>query len=230
MISNLFRRLAALGICVVALGSGGQALEEAPVNQQAPLEILRKLRDGNLRFAQGRSTRHHQDKTWRERLTTAQHPEAIFLGCSDSRVPPELLFDAGFGDLFVIRVAGNTMDLNVAASIDYAYLHTGSRLVVVLGHENCGAVTAALGDYQSEVLPIQYLLKQIVPALSHLPAGDTTQRVSAGVEANVRQSVRELQKMAASNGAMARGELLIVGAVYDLETNQVEFLDPPAGL
>ncbi|MBT9586289.1 carbonic anhydrase [bacterium] len=230
MISNLLRRILVLGIFLAALGSGGQAMEEAPVNQQAPLETLRKLRDGNLRFAGDHASRHHQSKTWRERLTTSQHPEAIILGCADSRVPPELLFDAGFGDLFVVRVAGNTVDLNVAASIDYAYLHTGSRLVVVLGHENCGAVTAALGDYQGEVLPIQFLLKQIVPALTDLPAGDAMQRVSAGVVANVRQSVRELQQMAAKSGAVARGELIIVGAVYDLETNVVKFLDPPPGL
>jgi carbonic anhydrase len=208
----------------------GYSLEEAPVSTRPPLDTLRQLRDGNLRFAEDRVTRHHQSKSWRERLTTAQHPEAIIVGCADSRVPPEMLFDAGFGDLFVIRVAGNCIDLNVAASVDYAFLHTGARLVVVLGHENCGAVTAAVGDYQNEVLPIQYLLKQIVPALAQLPAGDPRQRVQAGVYANVRQSVRELTEMGTAAELVKRGELLVVGGVYSLETNRVEFIDPPEGL
>lgn len=218
-----------LATVVTALAGVGQALEEAPLHPQSPLEILRELRDGNERFAQDHATRHHQSKAWRERLTTSQHPKAIILGCADSRVPPELLFDAGFGDLFVVRVAGNVVDLDVAASIDYAYFHTGSRLVVVLGHENCGAVTAALGDYKQEVLPIQFLLKQIAPALVNLPPGSLEQRVTSGVYANVRQSVRELNQLPKAAQAEADGKALIVGAVYNLETNRVDFVDPPAG-
>lgn len=193
---------------------------------QSPLEALRDLREGNQRFVAGPHAQRHQSKSWRDQLSASQHPKAILLGCADSRVPPELLFDQGFGDLFTVRIAGNVVDLNVAASLDYALHHTGARLIVVLGHEDCGAVTAALGDHCHEDLVVRYLLKQIVPALQGVPAeGRPADRVRAGVYANVRQSVDEIVSMPTCKQAVANGELLVVGGVYNLHTGAVEWLN-----
>ena len=193
---------------------------------QPASDAWRDLREGNLRFVQGPHASRHQSKSWRDQLSNAQHPKAIVLGCADSRVPPELLFDQGFGDLFVVRIAGNVVDLNVAASLDYALHHTGARLIVVLGHEDCGAVTAALGDHSHEDLVVRYLLKQIIPALQDLPSGGSpAERVKAGVYANVGQSVDEIVSMPACRQAVASGELLVVGGVYNLHTGSVDWLN-----
>jgi len=206
-----------------ALMSPGPA--EAPPGPP-PDQVLAELKAGHARFLSGTPTRQHESKGWREKVSSAQHPKAVILGCADSRVPPELLFDQGFGDLFVIRIAGNVVEPEVAGSLEYAFEHTGSRLVVVMGHEDCGAVTAALNDYTREDLAIQLLLKHIVPALHGLPADlPQAERVQAGVYANVRQSVRELKSLPACAKAIAGGQLSIVGAVYNLHTGIIDWLD-----
>lgn len=185
-----------------------------------------ELREGNQRFVDGPRTLRHQSKSWRDQLSQAQHPKAIILGCADSRVPPELLFDQGFGDLFVVRIAGNVVDLNVAASLDYALHHTGAHLIVVLGHEDCGAVTAALQEHSHEDLVVRYLLKQIIPALGSVPSqAPMPERVRAGVYANVRQSLSEIEAMPSCKEALASGELLVVGGVYSLHSGAVDWLE-----
>ncbi|MFN7291939.1 MAG: carbonic anhydrase, partial [Pirellula sp.] len=116
-------------------------------------EALSSLKDGNKRFVSGNLRYPHTGKEWLKGLVKGQAPFATILGCSDSRVPPELLFDQGFGDLFVVRVAGNVVDVDVEGSIEYSVDHCGTRLVVVMGHQGCGAVTAALkssGDLKNE--------------------------------------------------------------------------------
>lgn len=195
-----------------------------PAPKADPKQILRELLEGNQRFLKAGVSRHHMSKSWLEQLSGAQHPRAIVLGCSDSRVPPELLFDEGFGDLFVVRVAGNVVDLDVAASVEYAVLHTGAQLILVLGHEECGAVTAALSDYHREALPIQYLLKQIVPALGDLPRNTEPATVSAGVDRNVRQSVLELRSLPCFRNQPG---ILIQGAVYEIKTGRVRLVADP---
>lgn len=162
---------------------------------------------------------------WRDRLTREQHPVAVIVGCADSRVPVELVFDQGFGDLFVVRVAGNIVDESVAASVVYGVLHAGASLVLVLGHEQCGAVTSALGDYRAEPLSVQSLLKQIVPALVGIGPGPLEQRVQLGVEANAHQTVRELSGLGALQEPLKTGRVRIVGGVYRLETGRVELLE-----
>ena len=190
------------------------------------LQTLRDLMAGNQRFVEGAVAHQHESAGWRKRLSSAQHPQAVILGCADSRVPPELVFDEGFGDLFVVRVAGHVLDVDSAASVEYGVMHTGCKLVLILGHEGCGAVTAALEDYTQEPLPIQFLLKQIVPALQALPEGPPEARLDAAVRANVRQAVREARSMK----PLTDQGVLIVGAVYNLHSGRVELLDPPAGL
>lgn len=151
------------------------------------------------------------------------------LGCSDSRVPLEPLFDQGFGDLFVVRVAGNVAAVDELGSIEYAANHLGVRFVVVLGNEQCGAVTAALGsesERKHEPADTQALLERIQPALQGVPADlAPAERTHRAVDANVRQSVRLLRQSPAIEARAKHGEITIVGAVYELDTGKVRWLE-----
>ena len=189
-------------------------------------EALQQLKEGNDRFVRGDPQHPHADAEWRTGLLAGQHPFAAILGCSDSRVPPELLFDQGMGDLFVVRVAGHAIDDDVAGSIGYAVRHLDTRLVVVLGHSDCGAITAALApkaDREREPVSIRNLLGRLDPAIRDIPSGlPDNERVRVAVEANVRwwvghlQSETELQKSSAGT--------TITGAIYDLATGRVEYI------
>jgi carbonic anhydrase len=194
-----------------------------------PADARARLQAGNQRFVSNHPNHPHSNASWRAGLAGSQHPFATILGCSDSRVPLEPLFDQGFGDLFVIRVAGNVVAVDELGSIEYAANHLGVRLVLVLGHEQCGAVTAALGseaDRKHEPSDIQTLLGRIEPALEGMPAGLTpAEKIHRGVEANVRQSVRMLRESPALKAEVERGELAIVGAVYELDTGKVRWLE-----
>ena len=189
---------------------------------------LERLVEGNQRFVAGKAKHGHQSATYRHELTGGQHPFATVLGCSDSRVPVELVFDQGFGDVFVIRVAGNVVGTDDLASIEYAVHHLHTPLIVVMGHESCGAVTSALmsaDDRSHEARAIQDLLSQIQPAIididPRLPPGE---RVHQGVEANVRQSVRQLQASADLMHPHEGAPPIIVGAVYEITTGKVRIL------
>ncbi len=190
----------------------------------APVDILNRLLEGNRRFVSGQTMHPHSTMDWRKRLSAAQHPVATLFGCADSRVPLELIFDQGFGDLFVVRQAGEVVNTDALGSIEYGISHLGTKLVLVVGHEGCGAVTAALGDYRSEPFPIQDMLKKIVPALEAVRGLPADQQVDAGVRANVIQTVRELCSVSQFKQMMAEGKLLIRGAVYDLDDGRVELL------
>jgi carbonic anhydrase len=199
--------------------------EPAPENAD---EALARLLQGNERFVAGSLRATHQSADWRRGLVAAQHPFATILSCSDSRVPPELLFDAGFGDLFVNRVAGNVVDTDNLGSIEYAVDHLHTPLVLVMGHEGCGAVTAALGsasEQTKEAKEIQELVSHILPALKGIdPKLSMKERIALGVEANVRLSVQMLQNNSDLKGKIDGGHLRIVGAVYELETGKVRWL------
>ena len=139
---------------------------------------------------------------------------------------PELLFDHGLGNLFVIRVAGNIVSEDEAGSIEYAIVHLGTRLVVVLGHETCGAVTAALGSIDKEPRELMTLIQRIQPALGDIDRSlPMKEQVHLGVEANVRQSVAALRAIAERENLPAEQRARIVGAVYELETGRVRILD-----
>jgi carbonic anhydrase len=189
-------------------------------------QALKWLLEGNRRFAEGRPRHDFESQRRRMMLTEGQHPFGVILGCSDSRVPPELIFDFGLGDLFVIRVAGNVVADDEAASIEYAIVHLDVRLVLVVGHEGCGAVTAALGATEGEAKELQGLLKQIHPAVADIdPDLPDDSRVHLGVEANVRQSVRKLLEIAERESLPDDERALVVGAVYELDTGLVRVLD-----
>lgn len=186
-------------------------------------EALDRLIEGNRAYAAGCLRHHHQDPAWRTGLLREQHPWAVILGCSDSRVPPEIVFDQGLGDLFVIRTAGHVVDAAVWASIEYAVEHLNVPLVVVLGHRGCGAVaTAVQGPAHQGRL--NYLATAIQPAC------DRT-RTEHGDPCNnaTRAHVETTVDLLGTAGAGLRaGRPQVVGAIFDLETGLVAFLPPPA--
>jgi carbonic anhydrase len=189
-------------------------------------QALEWLLAGNERFVTGTPRHDHESIRRRMALSKGQNPFAIILGCADSRVSPELLFDHGLGNLFVIRVAGNIVSEDEAGSIEYAIVHLGTRLVVVLGHETCGAVTAALGSIDKEPRELMTLIQRIQPALGDIDRSlPMKEQVHLGVEANVRQSVAALRAIAERENLPAEERTRIVGAVYELETGRVRILD-----
>jgi len=163
-------------------------------------------------------------------LRDGQRPFAVILGCSDSRVPPELVFDQSFGDLFVIRLAGNLIAPGVGGSIQYAYQHLGTSLLVVLGHQGCGAVKAALAaKFRRAKHPerIRQLVKLIEPGLEQIdPTLSASEQLEAGVEANVHWSMHQVMRAREVRQAFRKkGAVLIVGAVYELATGKVRWLE-----
>lgn len=193
-------------------------------------QALARLQEGNARFLAGMARFPTVQKEMLAELARGQRPFAIILGCSDSRVPPELLFDASFGQLFVIRVAGNVLGPAVMGSIQYASIHLGTPLLVVLGHERCGAVAAAIGEKFSDARHksrISTLLEPIFPALDGLDLHlDHDAQVEAGVEANVRETVRSIHATPEMKARVAAGDdRKVVGAVVELQTGYVRFLD-----
>jgi carbonic anhydrase len=192
-------------------------------------EALARLVAGNARFVRGRARFPTVKKEVLAELAKGQHPYATIIGCSDSRVPPELVFDAGFGELFIVRIAGNVISPEVMGTLQYAAVHLHTPLFVVLGHEGCGAVQAAVAAHDGgsrEPSRIALLLDRIVPGLADLPAGHPSPRarVDAAVEANVRWSMRQLRETPEGRARMAEGVLKLVGAVYELKTGRVRFL------
>ena len=196
-------------------------------------EALRRLIDGNARFLSGEARFPTVQKEILAGMALGQHPYATIVGCSDSRVPPELLFDAGFGELFVIRVAGNTLSPEVAGSMQYAGSHLHTQLFVVLGHAQCGAVKAAMatkfeGARHRE--RIQVLVDHIVPGLSDPdPRLSADARLARAVEENVRWTVRQVQQTPEAAARRAEGRMKLVGAVYDIATGAVRFLPEEGG-
>lgn len=189
---------------------------------------LERLIEGNKRFHEGQPRHPHQARDWRDSLEKGQKPFAVVLGCSDSRVPPELVFDQGFGDLFVIRVAGNIADEDGIGSIEYAVDHLDVHLVVILGHSSCGAVSAALdylSDAADEPSEIVSLLYRIEPALAGIPKDlDRSSQVALAVKRNVDLAIRRLSRVADIRKNLRTAQLKIVGAVYDMHTGKVQFL------
>jgi carbonic anhydrase len=191
-------------------------------------DALDRLLQGNERFASGRSLRHHTDAEWCQRLTGGQHPFAAILACSDSRVPVELLFDQGFGDLFVVRVAGNVVGDDEIGSIEFALSHLATPLVFVLGHDTCGVVTAALApksEREKELQGIKKLVSHIDPALAGIDRSlDPTERIRMGVEANVRWSIKQLTDLEEVQIAAGEVGLVIAGGVYELDTRKIRMV------
>ncbi|WP_258314453.1 carbonic anhydrase [Streptomyces sp. Act143] len=187
-----------------------------------PDEALRELAAGNRRWRTFHERHPDETPATRQALVSGQHPFAVVLGCIDSRVPPELVFDQGLGDLMTVRSAGEVLDEAVLGSIAYGVLELGIPLVLVLGHQSCGAVRAAVEAEESdEPLPahIQYLADQIRPNIDHGEEGDA--RVDATIDANVRAVRARLAAEPDLAAKVAGGELAVVGARYELSTQRV---------
>lgn len=216
-----------------ALGSRAAAWvqQKQPSSDAIPTnaaQALDWLKEGNLRFSSSRPRHAHEAASWRKHLKAGQQPFATILACSDSRVPPELVFDQGFGELFVIRVAGNIVSTDVLGSLQYAIRHLHTPLVVVVGHECCGAVTAAVDALEGrhkEPRFIAALVAAIEPGLKGLSKDLTgADRVHAAVEANVRWSMRQLAAVAEGKLALKSKKTVLIGAVYEIATGVVRFL------
>lgn len=193
------------------------------------VQALKRLQDGNARFVKGTSHHPHETSDWRHALEGGQHPFAVVLGCSDSRVPPELVFDQGFGDLFVVRVAGNVVDTSVTASIEYAVDHLDTHLIVVMGHSNCGAVSATVDHLDTpdgEPAEVVSLMYQIEPAVTGLsPNMSRQERIDRAVTRNVELAVRRLSRVPDLRGSITAGRIKIVSAIYDMHTGKATFLE-----
>lgn len=199
------------------------------------IEALAQLREGNRRFVEGKGGSHLSlDDSRRTELVAGQKPFAIILGCSDSRVPAELVFDQGLGDLFVIRIAGNIVAPSQIGSVEFAAAQFGTPLVVVLGHSRCGAIAATIEEVlrpaKNTSRNIHSIVERIRPSVVPLVATelrhDHDALVGHAVRANVRASANQLRHGSEILEQMIQdGQLLIVGAEYSLETGVVDFFD-----
>ncbi len=224
-----------LSLMLGGCGSSPRASEGAGVTTQAmqqamsPDAVIQDLKRGNERFLDQRLT----DRAWIGQVkatASGQYPKAIVLSCLDSRVPPELVFDQGIGDIFVGRVAGNFENVDMLGSMEFGTAAAGSKAIVVLGHSSCGAVKGAIDDVKLGNLTDT--LANIQPAVMDASQGRArgtskdTAFVDAVVEANVRRTVADIQSRSAVIAErVANGQLKVVGAVYDLDTGRVTWLD-----
>ena len=222
MMRKLWLLKVAIGVALLialALPGAGRQTETSPT----PDSVLAELKAGNDHHARHQYQHPHETAARQRELISAQHPHAEILSCSDSRVPPEIVFDQGLGDIFVVRVAGNVATDTEIGSLEYGAEHLHIPLLVVLGHESCGAVTAAVegGEAEGHIAALVNLIKPAVEKSRALP-GD---KVSNAVRVNVAMVVDQLR---ASNPVLAKlvaqGKLKIVGGVYSLETGKVMWL------
>ncbi len=187
-------------------------------------QALRVLREGNRRYAAALLTHPNQNVARRTEVASGQHPIAAVLSCADSRVPPELIFDRGLGDLFVVRVAGNIADDAILGSLEYAAEHLHVPLILVLGHQKCGAISAAVQGGRTNT-HIDSLIDAINPAVATVK-GKPGDPIDNAVRANVLRVVDQLKSdpsILASE--VKRGKLKIVGGVYSLDTGKMTLLD-----
>ena len=206
-------------------------MSTAPVHSSvmSAEQALQRLIEGNERFLRGEAHFPTVCKETLADLARGQHPYATILGCADSRVPPELIFDANFGELFIVRVAGNVVSAEVMGSLQYAGSHLHTPLFVVLGHQGCGAVHAALDtklhgtQHKSR---IQILVDAIAPGLSGIDAQlSPDAQLEQAVERNIRWSMQQLLATPEGKSAVEDGRAHILGAVYEITSGRVCFLD-----
>ena len=221
-----------LSICFVVFGLLGTiqftgAADPAHSDQPsvAPAEAISKLKEGNSRYTSGNLQHPGQTTERRTELVKTQHPFAVIVSCSDSRVPPEIVFDQGLGDLFIFRVAGNVIDDHGLGSIEYAVDHLNVRLIVVLGHQSCGAVQAAKETIAAKGKApghIESLVTAIKPAVEATAKDD----LDTTIKANVKHVVQALRSSTPILKAKVdSGAVQITGGYYSLDTGAVTFLD-----
>ena len=191
------------------------------ITNMTKTEILERLKAGNEQFVKDNLSHNNIDKSARKELVNGQNPFAIVLSCADSRVIPELIFDTGLGELFVLRVAGNIANTSTIASIEYSVAHLNTEMIVVLGHQACGAVTAAVNGGDNGY-NLNHLLAHIVPAMEATADNATVDDV---IHKNAELTVKELTKRSGIlSDAVNSGKLQIVPAYYHLDSGKVDFL------
>jgi len=207
----------ALSITMTRAAMAVVAAPTMPANQ-----ALKLLLEGSQRFVAGQLEHPNQTPDRRAEVAKGQHPFASVLACSDSRTPPEIIFDRGLGDIFTVRVAGNVADKVVIESLDYSVKHLGVRVVMVLGHRRCGAVIAAVEGHEEEgdVGPMLSELRPAVAASKGMP-GDP---IENAVRENVKLVMKNLATSTELSAMVKSGELKIVGGIYDLDTGTIEML------
>jgi len=191
----------------------------------SPVEAISRLKEGNSRYTSGNLQHPGQTAEQRTELAKTQHPFAAIVSCSDSRVPPEIVFDQGLGDLFVVRVAGNVINEEGLGSIEYTVDHLGTRLILVLGHQRCGAVDAAKQTIAAKGKApghIQSLVTAIKPAVEATAKDDLDTTIKANVK-NVVQTLRSSTPILKAE--VDSGKIQVVGGYYSLDTGAVTFLD-----
>jgi carbonic anhydrase len=193
-------------------------------------QALARLKEGNERFVRGQGHFPSLPKDILSDLAQGQQPYATVLGCSDSRVPPEVVFDAHLGELFVVRVAGNVLGNAIYGTLQYAGAHLHTPLFVVMGHEGCGAVQAAIAtkfqgaEHKSR---IELLVDSILPALDGIDGSQPPDALlHCAVETNVRHTIRTLLDTPEARARHATSGMMLVGAIYELQTGRVRFLEP----
>jgi carbonic anhydrase len=209
---------------LILLLAGIGVLAQEPATDPSADEALAKLMAGNRRYVLHKEQHPDQSLARRKELRAGQHPFAVILGCADSRVSPELLFDEGLGDLFVIRVAGNIVDDAVLGSIEYAVEHLGTKLVMVLGHEQCGAVSAAVegGTTAGHINALVAAIRLSVEASAKEP-GDRIHNCVIANARRVAQQVRESEPIL--KDAVQKHGVKVVAADYALDSGKVNLLD-----
>ncbi|BDP42659.1 carbonic anhydrase [Deinococcus aetherius] len=202
--------------------------ELRPARISTPEDAIQALQDGNARFFSGQATRPEVDANQRRSQIMGQTPFAAVLACSDSRVPVEIVFDQGLGDLFVVRVAGNVVGDVGLGTLEYATEHLDVHLVVVMGHEGCGAVAAAMlpeEQVSREPENLRNLIARIQPCVRSLPPiRDKKARMREAVINNVRYQVAALREQPVIQAAEARGQIRVIGAYYEIGSGAVDFL------
>jgi carbonic anhydrase len=196
---------------------------------KTPQEAIRLLKSGNSRFFGGTARRPEMSANERRAQILGQTPFAVVLGCSDSRVPIELVYDQSLGDIFSVRVAGQIVDPGTAGSFEYAIKHLKTKVLVVMGHEGCGAVKAAMAkpeDLKGEPDNVRYLVDRIAPGVAGMPEiRDPKAKMREAVMANVRKQVALAKENPVVKAAVAKNELAVVGAFYEISSGQVDFLE-----
>jgi len=203
------------------------SIYERPEIVTSGTEAKQLLVDGNKRFMEAKQANIDMGSTKREALLKGQKPFAAIISCSDSRVPPELIFDQGLGDLFIIRNAGNIIDAVSLGSIEYAVEHLKTSLIVVLGHQSCGAITATVEGGEAPG-SISAIVKKITPSVEKAKqAGDVSNEelIEKSIRRNVKATITEIEMSPIVKHALKNGELSILGAEYHLDSGEVEWLN-----
>jgi carbonic anhydrase len=240
---NAVTRRGAMSTAAVAVAAAatatlaGRAFAAAPPDVANPAppsltpgQALEMLKRGNREFLAGRVATPDSDGRRRLEIARSQHPIAVLVSCSDSRVPPELLFGRGLGQLFIIRNAGNTIDTVAMGSLEYAVAELNVPLVIIMGHERCGAVAAAVSVVQEGATfpgSIGQMVEPIIPAVLEARRGNTSDLLDASVRANVSRTVARLRQFSEPMvlDRLRQGKLRVLGARYDLDDGNVDFFD-----